>query len=197
MYIDNQVSTFCVLSPLNLSIFKFDAVLKILKFWLVPDESGVAPEVVGIGSGAVGTELGGGTNLMMDGLLNDCGVLSGVPGVADDVDWSAWCRSIGGLGTNLCRTGVDVVTDAGEVLEANGIVALSAPSNVLCWSVVNRSSSDNSSSGWWGVLEMSWMSLLYHCFVVWWSGSLFHVLYHLLYWFLGFKRYCKCWKVQG
>jgi hypothetical protein len=44
-----------------------------------------------------------------------------------------------GLGTNLCKTGVDVVTDAGEVLEANGIVALSAPSNVLCWSVVNRS----------------------------------------------------------
>jgi hypothetical protein len=51
------------------------------------DERGVAPEVVGIGSGAVGTELGGGTNLMMDGLLNDCGVLSGVPGVAEDVDW--------------------------------------------------------------------------------------------------------------
>jgi hypothetical protein len=32
LYIDNQVSTFCVLSPLNFSIFKFDAVLKILKF---------------------------------------------------------------------------------------------------------------------------------------------------------------------
>jgi hypothetical protein len=38
------------LSPLNFSIFKFDAVLKILKFWLVPDESGVDPEVVDIGS---------------------------------------------------------------------------------------------------------------------------------------------------
>jgi hypothetical protein len=46
---------------------------------------------------------------------------------------TAGCRSICGLGTNLCKTGVDVVTDAGEVLEANGIVALSAPSNVLCW----------------------------------------------------------------
>jgi hypothetical protein len=29
LYIDNQVSTFCVLSPLNLSIFKFDAVCTI------------------------------------------------------------------------------------------------------------------------------------------------------------------------
>jgi hypothetical protein len=47
------------------------------------------PEVVDIGSVAVGKELGGGTNLMMGGLLNDWGVLSGDPGVADDVDWSA------------------------------------------------------------------------------------------------------------
>jgi hypothetical protein len=76
LYIDNQVSTFCVLSPLNFSIFQFDAVLKILKFWLVPDESGVDPEVVDIGSVAVGKELGGGTNLMMGGLLNDWGVLT-------------------------------------------------------------------------------------------------------------------------
>jgi hypothetical protein len=118
---------------------------------------------------------------MMGGLLNDWGVLSGDPGVADDVDWSAgcrsicgkfkgdntqnvdtwlsmykqycsfydlsdkksadsfpfhleghanivdcsaWCRSKGcgicGLGTNLCKTGVDVVTDSGEFSEASG-----------------------------------------------------------------------------
>ena len=123
-----------------------------LKFWLVPDESGVAPEVVGIGSVAAGKELGGGTNLTIDDLQNDCGV----PGVADDVDWSAWCRSKGcgicGLGTNLWKTGVDVVTDSGEFLEANGIVAFSAPSNVLCLSVVIRSSSDNSSCCWCLVL---------------------------------------------
>jgi len=92
LHIDNQVSTFCVLSPLNLTIFKFDAISKILKFRLVPDESVVvpevvgigtvgAPEVVGIGSVAAGKELGGGTNLAIYGLKNDCGVLSGVPGV--------------------------------------------------------------------------------------------------------------------
>ena len=114
MYIDNQVSTFCVLSPLNLSIFKFDAVLKILKFWLVPDESVVAteavgigtvgapevvgigtvgaPEVVGIGSVAAGKELSSDTNLTIDGLMYDCGVLSGVPGVVEDVGCSVWCR---------------------------------------------------------------------------------------------------------
>ena len=77
MHIDNQVSTFCVLSPLNLTIFEFDAISKLLKFWLVPDESVVAPEVVGIGtvgapevvgigSVAAGKELGGDTNLAID-----------------------------------------------------------------------------------------------------------------------------------
>jgi hypothetical protein len=34
-------------------------------------DSGVDPEVVDIGSVAAGKELGGGTNLMMGGLLND------------------------------------------------------------------------------------------------------------------------------
>ena len=156
MYIDNQVSKFCVLSPLNFSIFKFDAVLKILKFWLVPDESGVAPEVVGIGSVAAGKKLGGGTNLTIDGLKNDCGVLSGVPGVVEDVGCSAWCCSKDcGLVTNLFKTGVDVVTDPGEFSEANGIVASSAPSNVLCLSIVIRTPSDNSSCiCWWGALKI-------------------------------------------
>jgi hypothetical protein len=49
----------------------------------------VPPEVVGIGSIAAGKEPGGGTNLTIDSLQNDCGVLSGVPGVAEDVDCSA------------------------------------------------------------------------------------------------------------
>ena len=38
---------------------------------------------------AAGKKLGGGTNLTIDGLKNDCGVLSGVPGVVEDVGCSA------------------------------------------------------------------------------------------------------------
>ena len=48
---------------------------------LQPVESVVAPEVVGIGPVGSGNEFGGSTTLVIDGLQNECGVLTGVAGV--------------------------------------------------------------------------------------------------------------------
>jgi hypothetical protein len=46
------------------------------------------PEVVGIGPVGAGIELGVGTTFVIDGLQNECGFLSGVPGVYCEVECS-------------------------------------------------------------------------------------------------------------
>jgi len=46
----------------------------------------LAPEVVGIGPVGAGNEFDGGTTLVIGGLHNECGVLSGVPGVFCEVE---------------------------------------------------------------------------------------------------------------
>jgi hypothetical protein len=115
-------------------------------------------------------------------LQNECGFLSGVPGVYCEVECSVWCSSkdcgICGLGITVFPTGVDVRTDFCESKEVSCTVSSSAASNGFLVSVLNWISPDDSSCcRWSGVLKMSGPPVFsVPHFVVWWSCSFFHVL---------------------